>query len=313
MDGSEEPPNHQLSSEQPRNFGPPFERRDADLIIRSCDQVDFHVHKAILGVASVTFEDMFTAVGQEQNESVVNLAEDSKTLHRLLTAIYPVDLSIPETFEDYLSLITSCQKYQMDSTAAHVRSSLKEHIPPLFALNPFRAYGIATRYHLSEEALLAARLTLERRMDFDTCAGELHYISGADLFRLWQYRIKCTMVAKDCINQMMRNEGDTSSGYYLSKQAKFGKHFLIRAADQPSPKTIADRNAFEDALIMHKSSTALKICNAVEAALKVVIDQVSISYPESPEVALISTSPSLPGDAIVVILVCRTVLVLMIS
>ena len=129
MDGSEEPPNLQLSGEQPKNFGPPFERRDADLIVRSCDQVDFHVHKAILGVASIAFEDMFTAPGQERNESVVNLAEDSKTLHRLLTAIYPVDLSIPDTFEEYLSLIASCQKYQMDSTAAYIRFLLKEQTP----------------------------------------------------------------------------------------------------------------------------------------------------------------------------------------
>ncbi|KAI0279122.1 hypothetical protein BGY98DRAFT_1077656 [Russula aff. rugulosa BPL654] len=199
VNGSEEPPNLQLSSEQPRNFGPPFERRDADLIIRSCDQVDFHVNKAVLGVASTTFEDMFTApgLGQGQAELVVNLAEDSKTLHRLLTAIYPVDLSIPETFEEYLSLIASCQKYQMDSTAAHIRSLLKERIPPLFASNPFRAYGIASQYHLEEEALLAARLTLERSMDFDTCGEDLHYIPGGDLFRLWKYRTKCTTVAKD--------------------------------------------------------------------------------------------------------------------
>lgn len=79
VDDSEEPPNLQLSSQK-------FERRDADLIIRSCDQVDFQVHKSILGVASVAFEDMFTALGRRQTESVVNLTEDSKTLHRLLTA-----------------------------------------------------------------------------------------------------------------------------------------------------------------------------------------------------------------------------------
>ena len=87
LDGSEEPPNLQLSSQKPRHFGPPLERRDADLMIRSCDQVDFQVHKSILGIASVAFEDMFTALGRRQTESVVNLTEDSKTLHRLLTAI----------------------------------------------------------------------------------------------------------------------------------------------------------------------------------------------------------------------------------
>jgi hypothetical protein len=319
MDGSEEHHDLQLPSEQPRNFGPPFERRDADLIIRSCDQVDFHVHKAILGVASVAFEDMFTAPGQGRNESVVNLAEDSKTLHRLLTAIYPVDLSIPETFEEYLSLIAACQKYQMDSTAAHIRSLLKERLPRLFALNSFHAYGIASRYHLKEEALLAARLTLQWRMDFDLCTEEFHYISGADFFRLWQYRIKCSTVAKNCIYQIW-NEDDTPSCSGLVNVGKYDTmelqslprwchgHFLHRATIFQSPKTIADRKAFENALIMHCTETDCAaclspddtsvfntICAAVEARLEVAIDQVSIGCPFPAQSLLswiaVSTSP----------------------
>ena len=297
MDGSEEPPKLQLSSEQSSNFGPPFDRRDADLIIRSCDQVDFHVHKAILGIASVAFEDMFTAPGQEQNESVVNLAEDSKTLHHLLTAIYPVDFSIPETFEEYLPLLAACQKYQIDSTAGYIRSLLKERRPPLFTpSSSFRAYGIASRYHL-KEALLAARLTLECHMEFHTCAGDLHYISGADLFRLWQYRTKCITAAKDCIYhwQMIGNEDDASAccsalvnvGKYDTKGLQFvprwwHRHFLHRAANQPSPKTITDRKAFEHALKMHRTLSGCEIrvdntiCAAIEARLKIAIDQVSI-------------------------------------
>jgi BTB/POZ domain len=322
LNGSEEPPNLQLSSEQPRNFGPPFERRDADLIIRSCDQVDFHVHKAVLGVASTTFEDMFTApgLGQGQAESVVNLAEDSKTLHRLLTAIYPVDLSIPETFEEYLSLIASCQKYQMDSTAAHIRSLLKERIPPLFASNPFRAYGIASQYHLEEEALLAARLTLERSMDFDTCGEDLHYIPGGDLFRLWKYRTKCTTVAKDCIKHMTGSDDAPLPSVCHSGRVNVGKsntralqyayqHFFYRAAKQPSPKTITDWKAFENSqkkfciaaghaacFSLDETRQVKRICRTLEARLEVANDQVSIGCPfsaESPELdCTISTSLS---------------------
>jgi hypothetical protein len=308
--GSEEPPNLQLSNEQPRNFGPPFERKDADLIIRSCDQVDFHVHKAILGVASVAFEDMFTAPGQGRNESVVNLAEDSKTLHRLLTAIYPVDLSIPKTLEEYLSLIASCQKYQMDSTAARIRSLLKECRPRIFtALNSVRAYGIASRYHLQEEALLAARLTLERRVEFDKCGEleDLRYISGADLFRLWQYRIKCTTAVKDCISQMIGSDdapqlsapcpGLVNIGQYDTKELQsvprwWHRHFINMAAHLPSPKSITDRRKFEYGLKVHCMGGGCAaclspdnirvdniICAAVEAKLSVAIDQVSISCP----------------------------------
>src|SRR5712672_3959848 len=107
FEGSTEPAIPQPSG---GNFGAPFNRRDADLIIRSSDQVDFHVHKSNLGMASVVFEDMFTVSGsspqeQEQNKPVIDLAEDSKTLHRLLTMLYPIERSWPETLEDALSLV----------------------------------------------------------------------------------------------------------------------------------------------------------------------------------------------------------------
>ncbi|KAH9965366.1 hypothetical protein BC827DRAFT_1092706, partial [Russula dissimulans] len=181
--------------------GAPFNRRDADLIIRSSDQVDFHVHQVNLAMASVVFEDMFTIPGpspreQGQDKPVVNLTEDSEILHRLLTMLYPIERSMPETLEDALSLFATCQKYQMDSTIMHIRSLLKDHEPPLFtAQNSFHAYGVARRYHLKDEALVAARLTLERPFDFDECGEDLRFISGADLIKLWRYRAECAKVA----------------------------------------------------------------------------------------------------------------------
>jgi hypothetical protein len=199
----------------------------------------------------------------------------------------------------------------MDSTAAHIRSLLKERRPRIFtALNSVHAYGIASRYHLQEEALLAARLTLERRVSFRTCGEDLRHISGADLFRLWQYRIKCTTAAKDCISQMIGNDdapplsarcsGLVNIGQYDTKELQsvprwWHRHFIHRAADFPSPKIITDREAFETGLEVHYSLTRgcaaclsqdktrldNTICAAVEAKLTVAIDLVSIGAPPS--------------------------------
>jgi hypothetical protein len=315
FDESEEVADSRPSDEAPRKFGKPFDRRDADLIIRSCDQVDFRVHKAVLGTASVVFEDMFTAPGPSahekgQEDAVLSLTEDSKTLHRLLTAIYPVDPSVPETPEDALFLLATCQKYQMDSTAIRIRSLLKERTPPLFtALDSFRAYGIASRYHLKEEALLAARLTLERPMNFNSCGEDLRFISGADLFRLWGYHTECTKAVRNCINKMKRTSGEgfPFSSRSCSGTVNIGKYntdelqsvprwwhgyFLSRVADRPSPKTITDRPAFERALVAHRSSSGCAaclqldetrvdntICAAFEAKLTAAIDQVGAIYP----------------------------------
>jgi hypothetical protein len=253
---------------------------------------------------------MFTAPGPSPHEKglddlALSLTEDSKTLYYLLTAIYPVDPSVPETLEDALFLLATCQKYQMDSTASRVRSLLRERTPPLFtALNSFRAYGIASRYHLKEEAVLAARLTLERHMNFNLCGEDLRFISGADLFRLWEYHTECTKAATNCINRMKRTSGESfpfssrscSGSVHIGKYDTDGlqsvprwwhSYFLNRVADRPSPKMITDRLAFERALTAHRNASNCAaclqpdetridntICAAIEAKLTAAIAQV---------------------------------------
>ncbi|KAI9441453.1 hypothetical protein H4582DRAFT_1384690 [Lactarius indigo] len=294
---------------RPRNFGAPFDRGDSDITIRSCDRVDFQIHKAVLCIASAAFEDMFTAPGpsphrQGQVKQVINLTEDSKTLHHLFFAIYPMDSIIPDTLEDALSLLSACQKYQMDSTATRVRALLRARTPPLFTSeNCFRTYGIARRYHLEEEALLSARLTLERRMTFEDCGEDLRFISGADLFRLCGYRNECTKVAKDCINDMtdykpppipfLRCSGSAHSDYdteeLLSVLRWWHGHFLRRITFQPSPKVVTDRPAFERAIASHRAMSRCSlclnetrigntICAVFGAKLSKVIDQVSLGH-----------------------------------
>ncbi|KAI9511502.1 hypothetical protein F5148DRAFT_327280 [Russula earlei] len=265
FDGSEEPADPPPSGEQPRKFGTPFDRGDADLVIRTSDQTDFHVHKAVLRTASAVFGDMFTAPGpspseQGQNIPIISLTEDSKTLHRLLTMIYPIDRSIPETLEDTLSLLATCNKYQMDSTASRIRHLLKKHTAPLLTTpNALRAYGFASRYHFKEEVLLSARLTLERALGINECGEDLRFMSGADLFRLWRYRTECTKIVRDCISGLKSNEkndrsrsGRNDSRQYVTEWCY--DYFHGRVADKPSPKLVTDQQAFETALTTYRNS-----------------------------------------------------------
>ncbi len=300
----------QPSGGQPRDFGAPFDRGDSDVTIRSCDRVDFQVHKGVLGIASTAFEDMFTAPGpsphgQGQVKQVIDLTEDSKTLLHLLSVMYPMDPIVPDTLEDALSLLSACQKYQMDSTATRIRVLTRTCTPPLFTdENCFRAYGIAGRYHLEEEALLSARLTLERPMTFGDCGEDLRFISGADLFRLYGYRNGCIKVAKDCIDRGTDHGLPQIPRCSSAKSAKKGRHstgelqtvpcqwwhghFLLRIADRPSPKTVTDRPAFESAVALHRTTTGCYscigdticalICAVYEANLSEVIEQVSLDH-----------------------------------
>lgn len=88
-----------------------------------------------------------------------------------------------------LSLPVSRRKY-LDGSHRILYSicSLPSTLALLTVVNAFRAYGIASQYHLKKEVRLAARLLPERPMDFYACTEGLCLISGADLLRLWRYR-----------------------------------------------------------------------------------------------------------------------------
>ncbi|KAH8996742.1 hypothetical protein EDB92DRAFT_1522677 [Lactarius akahatsu] len=292
------------SGGRPRNFGAPFDRGDSDITLRSCDRVDFQVHKGILGIASAAFDDMFGIPGpspheQGQVKQVIDLTEDSKTLLHLLSVIYPMEAIVPDTLEDALSLLSACQKYQMDFIANCVRASMRARTPPLFTVeNCFRTYGIASRYHLEEEALLSARLTLECPLTFDGCGEDLCFISGTDLFRLHRYRKECIKVAKNCVERETGRGISQSFSHCSSRSANMDGlqtvsgwwkgHFLNRIADLPSPKTVTNRLVFEGAMIVHRTVTGCplcqqetridNICAVFEAKLSEAIDQVGLNH-----------------------------------
>ncbi|KAI9465923.1 hypothetical protein BJY52DRAFT_497276 [Lactarius psammicola] len=181
--------------------------------------------------------------------------------------IYPMGPIVPDTLKDALSLLSACQKYSMDSIATRIHALTRARTPPLFTdETSFRAYGIASRYRLDEEALPSARLILERLMTIEVCGGELRFKSGADLFRLYGYRNECTEVANNCIDKMIDHTPPPKSSYWCSGSVCTSKYdteelqsvprwwhgyFPRRIAFQASPNTITDRPAFERAIASH--------------------------------------------------------------
>ena len=77
--------------------GPAFDYDDADITLRSSDQVDYHVHKIILSTSSPFFKSMFSlpqtdaTVSVNQNP-IIDLPENNKTIGALLTRIYPTPI-----------------------------------------------------------------------------------------------------------------------------------------------------------------------------------------------------------------------------
>ncbi|KAH9834736.1 uncharacterized protein C8Q71DRAFT_121602 [Rhodofomes roseus] len=136
----------------------PFNKPTADLILRSSDGVRFRVRKAILAEASPIFEDMFTLPAPRNSDNlaigppVVDMTEDSRTVHGLLRLCYPISETPIRTLDEASILLDAVRKYSMDGALNYLGQRLI-----VFAdAEPLRVYALAIRYELQEEILKAS-------------------------------------------------------------------------------------------------------------------------------------------------------------
>ncbi|KAJ7133160.1 hypothetical protein C8R44DRAFT_663787 [Mycena epipterygia] len=174
-------PSHPLSDRPPPilDAPAPFSRdpdpesdRSPDFILRSCDGVDFYVHKDVLKFVSGVFDDMFTLAARGSGDPgefwrdglpVLALTEPNAVLYRLLCLAYParslaqftraasdLDLLIPVQEAAY--------KYQF-ICVQHVMAEMLAN-PVLLDAYPHRIFAIAQLRGLPELARKAALRTL---------------------------------------------------------------------------------------------------------------------------------------------------------
>ena len=174
----------------------PFNQPSADIILRSSDHVDFHVHHSILAQASHIFADMLS-IPQPQNEERirnqclpdVDLVEDSKTLRRLLLLCYPVNKPELEPLEDIVPVLRAATKYVMEWPITLITRNLLSLVPS----KPFRVWAVACEAGLDTVAQQAAQQLVvatqatssnDKRAPFRTERDLLKGVSAGDYFRL---------------------------------------------------------------------------------------------------------------------------------
>ena len=182
-------------------YGPPFDDTDADIILRSSDQVDFLVYKTILSKASPVFKTMFslpqptnTAKTLQESRPIIDLAENSKVLAALLSSIYPHSLPLKEPFslDDVIIVLDTARKYDM-ATAS--RRLLDWSGSKVLQDNPLEAFCAAYARELGETAQIAARASLKLRLNLDYLGEKLQYTNGPALHKLWKYHRACSDAA----------------------------------------------------------------------------------------------------------------------
>ncbi|KAH9941543.1 hypothetical protein B0H21DRAFT_545041 [Amylocystis lapponica] len=175
----------------------------ADIILRSSDRVDFHVHKFLLSKASTFFRDMFTLPltstshlreSSQASLPVMDLAEPSSTLDLLLRILYP-GLAPPSMDVDNAQvLFEASQKYAMHGVRERVGQMLSTS--RFLDTQPLRVYALACAYGFPHVARAAARSSLRTPIFSRTAyVDEFRCMTGGAYHHLVQYHHRCGEVA----------------------------------------------------------------------------------------------------------------------
>lgn len=170
-----------------------------DVIIRTSDGIEFHIHRRRISDISSVFADKFslptytsTAANYEKKQKpVIDVSESSKVWEKLLPLCY---LANEPSFslEDIRLLIEAGRKYDIPGVTTRMRALLfGQHF---LEHHPFVVYALACVGGFEYVARAAARRTLSLPV-YPEHAEEFSCITGEALYRLFEYRKRCGLAA----------------------------------------------------------------------------------------------------------------------
>jgi len=183
----------------------PFDDLDADVIIRSSDNIDFRVFKSMLSLASPFFKDMFKLPQTADSDShdiqgndqvykdgfpVIVMYDDkneaykSEVVEKLLIFCHPACVPEPGDAGVLEEAAGAAAKYQMEGVA-------KMMLKYLVKSRPLMVFAFACRFGLVEEAKVAAWHTLRMRTADFPREPMLKMITAWQYHRLLEFHRRC--------------------------------------------------------------------------------------------------------------------------
>ncbi|KAK0224715.1 hypothetical protein EDD85DRAFT_959433 [Armillaria nabsnona] len=186
---------------------PPFNDPSdcADVVIRTADNVDFFVLKALLSLNSPSsfFRHALQASHHTEERDglpVLEVKEDSDTFRTILLFCYPYKIPEIKDFVQFAKVGMALDKYCIDN-------ALERFIEAVLASSvikdqPVRVFSLAVANGWKELAETAARNTLAMPLEPEVEFEELRHINALQHFRLREYHRKCGKVVQDvCVKK----------------------------------------------------------------------------------------------------------------
>jgi len=180
-----------------------------DVIVQSCDLINFRVHKSMLAMSSPFFDDLFSLPQPSDDETidglpVVRLSEDAEVLNGLLTMLYPIPSKMPSSYDKVLALLVASQKYDMVGIQSYICTEIRSRDPVAqTGTVAFRAYALSSSGRLLSEMVASARLTLDFPMTFEYLCDELPLFEGWALRDLLRFRNRCRDTLISCLESFL--------------------------------------------------------------------------------------------------------------
>ncbi|KAF9494274.1 hypothetical protein BDN71DRAFT_1001434 [Pleurotus eryngii] len=198
-----------MGEEQQGVASSPFDDPDTDIILRSSNNVNFHVYSVILKLVSPIFRDMFsipqpTTQTSQTEKPIVQMEEDSTTLDTMLRLCYPGPDPRVTKYAQLTSILRVAEKYELDG----VVEKMGRDYPQVVCIEdgPVEAFAMACRYRWKEVAISAAKASLLYTMDdLLQLASEteaLKSVTGMEYHRLFQYHHACRQACQNLTTQV---------------------------------------------------------------------------------------------------------------
>ncbi|KAI0343358.1 hypothetical protein BDW22DRAFT_1356995 [Trametopsis cervina] len=193
----------------------PFNQSGGDIILRSCDSIDFHVKSAILVEVSGYFHNSLSHLLAKRAEKgttnkaaeglpIICVTENSEMLNVILRLCYPLDEPTIRTPAALCDIIYVATKYEMD----YVTKKLIRPFKAFAEEEPLKMYIAACRRRWLTGMNIAARASLGRSIQ----AGDLmeienvetnQFITALELLRLQAYHKACGQAAGNVIGTVV--------------------------------------------------------------------------------------------------------------
>ncbi|EIW75062.1 hypothetical protein CONPUDRAFT_147259 [Coniophora puteana RWD-64-598 SS2] len=184
----------------------PFDDPEAEIILRSSDNVEFRVFKLFLAFSSSIFRDMLSLPQPSDDPQTVDLTESSTVLRLFLLCCYPVTCLPTYPFQpsDIADVAEAAQKYDAPSVTTYLRQIILS--PHNLQNKSVAAFAVCDRFQWREEAKKAAFHTLKHRLP--TATGkrtqraqqwflESNAIPEALFIQLTDYHSRCGTAASN--------------------------------------------------------------------------------------------------------------------